>query len=176
MTMLGHLLLREGKLDQAMEWFNRSLAYMQQMEHVYKESFVALTYVGVGTIFLERAEYQKAIEQFTKACDLMKLYPKALGIGFHFIKAKLGLAKAYMKSEFSNESTESLKEAEKLFRAKQELDFHWAWDCGDALTEFEFAIYFAMAGKQDQSREWLRRAREHGFADSRRIDSLQLQQ
>ncbi|NUM76981.1 protein kinase [candidate division KSB1 bacterium] len=165
LTLLGNLYFRQNQLDAAWDWYQRSLQRLEKSDHVYRETLMALTYCGLGNVHLGRSNYGEALVEFRRACERIAKHPKALGVGYFLIKARLGLAKAFHQLEMSRESKQQFQEALALFRNKSELDFSWIWEASDVQAYYDIASYHAMAQHRKEAFSYLKKAVMGGWGD-----------
>jgi serine/threonine protein kinase/tetratricopeptide (TPR) repeat protein len=165
LTLMGNLHLRRGQFELALDWYRRSLAILQGVDHVYRDPFQSLTYCGYGAIDLIRGQYDTALDHFKTALNLISRHSRSLGIGYFLIKAYLGLASAFFTLGVNVESKKYYEKAASLFKTKEGYDFNWIWEGCDAQVHYDFAAYFAFLNKKGEALESLRRAVECGWRD-----------
>ncbi|MCX6567452.1 MAG: protein kinase [Candidatus Aminicenantes bacterium] len=165
LTLMGNLHLRQGQLDLARTWYERSLALLERVDHVYREPFQSLTYCGLGALDFSQGRYDKALLEFKRAEDLISRNPRSLGIGYFLLRSYLGQARAYFALGDISESKKYFEKALELFRTKQGFDFNWIWEGCDAQVHYDIAGYFALLNKEPEVIENLRRAAALGWRD-----------
>jgi serine/threonine protein kinase/Tfp pilus assembly protein PilF len=165
LTLMGNLCLRQGHLDQAQSWYQRSLALLEGVDHVYREPFKSLTYCGLGTFYFCRGQYDEALLEFKKAETLISRNPRSLGIGYFLLRAYLGQARTYFALGESAESKKYFKKAAHLYKTKLDFDFNWIWEGCDAQVHYDLAGYFALLNKREEALENLRLAVRLGWRD-----------
>lgn len=165
LTLLGNLYFRQNQLDVAWDWYQRSLQRLEKSDHVYRETLTALTYCGLGDIHFRRRLFDEALSEYKCACDRIAKYPKALGVGYFFVKARLGLAKAFHQLEMIREEKQQFREALALFENKSGLDFSWIWEACDAQMHYEIASYHALAQHRKEAFSYLKKAVQCGWSD-----------
>jgi serine/threonine protein kinase/tetratricopeptide (TPR) repeat protein len=165
LTLLGNFHLRQGQLDQAQSWYQRSLALLEGVDHVYREPFKSLTYCGLGTIHFNQGRYDGALFEFKRAEDLISRHPRSLGIGYFLLRAYLGQARTYYALGDISESKKQFEKAADLYKTKQGFDFNWIWEGCDAQVHYDMASYFALLNKKQKAIENLRQAVALGWRD-----------
>jgi len=165
LTLMGNLYSRQQKLDKAQEWYARSLALLEKSDHVYRGSFLVLTYYGLGMAALNRSQYDKALDRFRKAFELISQNAKSLRIGYYLINVHLGMARASSKLGMIREEKEQFQKALALLESKKGYDFSWVWEGSDAQAYYEVASYHASKNQQDKALEYLQKAVSCGWRD-----------
>jgi tetratricopeptide (TPR) repeat protein len=165
LTLLGNLYFRQNQLEVAWDWYQRSLQRLEKSDHVYRETLTVLTYCGLGNIHFGRSNYGEALVEYRRACEHIAKHPKALGVGYFLVKARLGLAKAFHQLEMHREEKQQFREALALFENKSGLDFSWIWEVSDAQTYYEIASYHAVAQHRKEAFSFLRKAVQCGWSD-----------
>ena len=165
-ALLGNLYLRENQLEAAETWYLRSLKNLEKIDHMYCEVFLALTRLGIAQVEFRRSNYDVSLAECKKVADLVYQFPKAMGIGWIFLKCKIAQAMAFHQLEMLREAKRDLQEALDLFARKDSFDFSWIWEGSDAQTHQQFACYYALAGNPDKSLESLEKAIDCGWADA----------
>lgn len=164
-ALLGGLHLRLGNLDLAEEYFFQSLKRLSELDHAYKNPFVALTYCYLGRVSLDRGHYDEAVERFESSLSLISDHPKALGVGFFYIRARIGLALACHSLGISQEAAIQLDFALDAFNKREKMSFQSVFDGGDRQAHFDFATYYASTRKIRTAVSHLRKAIKHGWRE-----------
>ncbi len=165
LTLKGNLHLRQRQLDQARSWYQRSLALLEGVDHIYRESFKSLTYCGLGTLYFSQGRHDASLLEFKRAEALISQHPRSLGIGYFLLRAYLGQARTCFSLGDISESKRNFDRAMELFKTKQGFDFNWIWEGCDAQVHYDIARYFALLGNEDGALENLRRAVAQGWRD-----------
>jgi serine/threonine protein kinase/Tfp pilus assembly protein PilF len=165
LTLMGNLHLRQGQLDLARTWYERSLALLERVDHVYREPFQSLTYCGLGALYFSQGRYDEALLELKRAEDLISRYPRSLGIGYFLLRSYLGQARTYYALGDVSESKKHFEKAAYLYRTKQGFDFNWIWEGCDAQVHYDIASYFALLNKKQEVIENLRQAVALGWRD-----------
>ncbi len=167
LTLMGNLLLRQGRPHQAGEWYQRSLKILEKTDHVYSQAFLAMTYGGLARINTDDGEYDKALVNYRKAQTSIEKGRSGLGMGYILIIILMGMARACHSLGLTQESKQHYRAALKLLLEKKEYDFSWIWEGCDAQAHFEIASYHAHCNHPQEALEQLRKAIEYGWADWR---------
>jgi tetratricopeptide (TPR) repeat protein len=165
LTLMGNFHLRQGQLDQAQSWYQRSLVLLEGVDHVYREPFKSLTYCGLGTLCFNQGRHDEALLEFKRAEALISRHPRSLGIGYFLLRAYLGQAKTYFALGDISESKKYFERAAGLYKTKQGFDFNWIWEGCDAQVHYDMASYFALLNKKQEALKHLRRAIALGWRD-----------
>jgi len=165
LTLMGNLHLRRRQLDEALSWYQRSLAHLEGVDHIYREPFKSLTYCGLGAVYLNQGRYDEALLEYKRAETLISKHPRSLGIGYFLLRAYLGHARTCFALGDISESRKNFEKAADLYRTKERFDFNWIWEGSDAQVHYDIASYFALLNKKPEALENLRRAVALGWRD-----------
>lgn len=165
LTLRGNLALRQQHWDQAKNYLQRSVLRLEGLQHVYRDTFLALTYCSLGQLNFELKNYDQAMEAYQKAIDVVSQSPKAISIGFFVVKAYLGLAKVLHQVGRSHEENIHFQTALPLFTNKTEFNFLANWEASDAQMYYDVASYHAFVNHQPAALEYLQKAVNCGWAD-----------
>ena len=165
LTLMGNLHLRRGRRDEALSWYQHSLALLEAVDHIYKEPFKSLTYCGLGTLYFQQGRYDEALLEFKRAETLISRHPRALGIGYFLLRAYLGLARTHSALGDISDSKKHFEKAAELYRTKRGFDFNWIWEGCDAQVHYDMAGYFALLNKKQEALQNLRQAVALGWRD-----------
>jgi tetratricopeptide (TPR) repeat protein len=165
LTLLGNLHYRRRQYDQALKAYGRALQSLSKHEHVYREPFRALTHWGYGSVFFRQRRYDKSIENFRVAEDIVRASPKSLGIGYFLILTRLGMAKTFYRHGMRKDAQARFQTARELLDRKKEYDFNWVWEGSDGQSHYEMASYSALVRQKQEALGSLRKAVECGWAD-----------
>jgi len=165
LTLLGNLHYRRRQYDQALEAYGRALQSLSKQEHVYREPFRALTEWGYGSVFFRQRRYDKSLEHFRIAEEIIRANPKSLGIGHFMIITCLGMAKALYRHSMRKDAQVRFQTARGLLDRKKDYDFNWIWEGSDGQSHYEIASYSALVRERQGALGSLRKAVECGWAD-----------
>jgi serine/threonine-protein kinase len=164
-TSRGWLHLREGQPDRAADVFDRALAVMDKVGHVYNDTYRAWTYCGKGELAYRRGEYDNAVAEFARACEVASAHPEKMAIGHFLIRARLGLARALRQLGMRREEEREWRQAAALLAEGTGFDFSWSADTGEAVTQYALASYHAAAGRRAEAVAAIERAVAAGWSD-----------
>ncbi len=171
LTLRGNLALRRHEFDQACDYYQRSLARLEGIQHVYRESLLAQTYCGLGQVNFCLQNYDKALASYQKAVEIINSAPKAMGMGYILTRARLGLARVYHQLDRTQEATTQFDAAASLFRQKQGYNFNMTWEGNDAHAYYDFASYHALVNQPEEALQCLQKAVQCGWADLPTLES-----
>jgi tetratricopeptide (TPR) repeat protein len=171
LTMRGNLALRQQQLDLAQDLYQRSLLRLEGAQHVYRDFFMALSHCGLGQIHFNRRNYDKAIEAYQQALEVIKSHPQGLSLGYFLVKAHLGMAKAYYQLMVIREAKSHFDAALPLFTNKQGADFSYTWEATDAQMYYDVASYHALMNHPQETFAYLHQALAGGWADLPTLES-----
>ena len=165
LTMMGNLHFRQQQLDEAVDCYERALEILEKVNHLYKHQFVVWTYCGIGDIHLNLRANDKALQNYKSACGLIDKNPKAIGMGYCFVRGHLGMAKAFWKLGMKREAKEWSEEALKLISDKKGFDFNWIWEGSDTQAYYDIASYNALTNRYEEAIKYLRKAVDCSWGD-----------
>src|SRR5439155_1643917 len=165
LTLRAGLDLREGRWVEARTRLRRALERYEGTDHVYAEAFAALSYCGLAEIEEHAANFDRAVEHYSRAGEIIAQHPERLGVGYLRVKAGFGLASAFHRLHMRRDEARQVEDACRLLERKQEYDFNWMWEGSDAQAQYDLARYHAAAGHQEEALRALRRAATYGWGD-----------
>ena len=165
LTLRAGLDLREGRWEDARTRLRRALERYEGTDHVYAEAFAALSYCGLAEIEERASNYDRAVEHYTRAGEIIAQHPERLGVGYLRVKAGLGLARAFHQLHMRRDEARQVEDACRLLERKQDYDFNWMWEGSDAQAQYDLARYHAAAGHQEEALRALRGAATYGWGD-----------
>ncbi len=171
LTLRGNLALRRHEHEQAIDYYQRSLARLQGIQHVYRESLMAQTYCGLGQVNFYLKNYDQALASYQQAVEIITAAPKAMGMGYILTRARLGLARVYHQLGRTQEANAQFDAAALLFRQKQDFNFNMTWEGNDAHAYYDFACYHAFVNHPQEALECLQKAVQCGWADLPTLES-----
>lgn len=164
-SLLGGLHLRLGNLDQAEQYLFQSLKQLSELNHAYKDTFVSLTFCYLGRISLDRGRYDEAVERFESALSLISDHPNALGVGFFYVRACIGMALACHRLGIRSEASIQLDSALNAFNKRKKMSFQNVFDGGDRQAHYDFATFYASTGNVSEAVSHLLRAVKLGWRE-----------
>lgn len=165
LTLLGNFYFRQNQLEVARDWHQRSLQRLEKSDHVYRETQIALTYCGLGSIHFGQGLYSETLIEYRRASEHIAKHSKTLGAGYLLVKARIGLAKAFHQLEMIREEKQQFREALELFENKQGFDFSWMTEVCDAQVWYDIATYYALAQRRKEAYDALKKAVRCGWSD-----------
>ncbi|MFQ5675725.1 MAG: hypothetical protein ACE5G1_07505, partial [bacterium] len=96
--------------------------------------------------------------------------PKALGVGYFLVYARLGLASAFHKLGMKRETDEQFQAALRLFHDKKGYDFSLIWEGSDAQVSYRIAAHYAISNRHKEALQNLRKAVDWGWRDGRLLE------
>ncbi len=169
-TMLGRVSARTGATGEARSRYRRALEVSGDVKHVYSVPMAALARLGLAEADLRERRPEDALTTLRQAMGTIEKAPRALGIGWFCVKAKIGLARAFSTLFMRREETAALAEALELREAKDCFDFSCIWEGGEMEMEMDLAVYHAESGRQEEAVSSVLRAAEFGWRETRRVE------
>ncbi|HEX9972876.1 MAG TPA: tetratricopeptide repeat protein, partial [bacterium] len=171
LTLRGNLAIRMHQLDQASDYYQRSLVRLEGIQHVYRDSLMAQTYCGMGQVSFNLNNYDKALEAYQKAIAVITASPRAMGIGYILNRARLGLSKCYHQLGITSVAKDQFEAAMPIFTQKQGFNFNMIWEGNDAHMFYDVASYHAFVNHPQEALEYLQKAIHCGWADLPTLES-----
>ena len=165
LTLRAGLDLREARWEDARGRLRRALEHYEGTDHVYAEAFTALSYCGLAEIEEQAGNYDRAVEHYTRAGEIIAQHPHRLGVGYLRVKAGLGLARTFHRLHMRRDEVQQVNDACRLLEHKQDYDFNWMWEGSDAQAQYDLARYRAAVGHREEALQALRRAVTWGWGD-----------
>jgi tetratricopeptide (TPR) repeat protein len=171
LTLLGNLRLRQGRPDEARTLYEESLQYLDSFEHVYRDTFKALTYCGLGEVAFRGGWYDAALEYFGQAVDLAESRPERLGIGYFFVKGCAGMGRAFFALDVNPQARERIERATAALAAESGFDFLAMWEGNHGQAHFDLARAAALINEPDQACSHLEEAVRLGWGDLNEVEA-----
>jgi len=165
LTLRGNLAVRQQQYASALDYYQRALVRLEGIQHVYRDSLIALTYCGIGRLYFEQAFFDQALTAYKQAIDSITASPRSMGIGYVLTRAHLGLAKVYYQFAMIREGYAEFEIARSLFLLKQDFNFNMIWEGNDAHAYYDLASYNSFTNHLPAALEYLQKAVECGWAD-----------
>ena len=113
----------------------------------------------------QAGNYDRAVEHYTRAGEIIAQHPHRLGVGYLRVKAGLGLARTFHRLHMRRDEVQQVNDACRLLEHKQDYDFNWMWEGSDAQAQYDLARYRAAVGHREEALQALRRAVTWGWGD-----------
>ena len=154
-----------GEASAALSLLDLAIARYSRMDHVYAEAMTAWATFCRGRLAECSADFGNAKRDFEEACRLAETNDRRLGIGAHWVNAKLGLARiAYRRGE-QDVSDALLADAEHMLEHKDRFPWFSMVGSSDVGSYFELAATHARRNEAEQALRALERAVSLGWAD-----------
>jgi tetratricopeptide (TPR) repeat protein len=171
-TVQGHMFRRKGDWSQARLAYERSLEFLEQSQHVYRNSFLAQTWCGLGDVEFARGSYDTALTHYGKVLELTLAEPMQTSNGFSYVRANARMAKAYNLMGVHNLSEKKMQHAVDTLHKREGMSFFWMWDSCDAQVHFDLASAYAELRRNDDAINSLEEAAVRlGFRDLHAIEA-----
>jgi serine/threonine-protein kinase len=162
--------IHSDELDAAEPLLELAISTYPRIDHVYAETMTAYAHFIRGILDERRGNDAAAEKSFRASCEVAGANDHRLGIGAHWIKSKLGLARtAYRRAD---ESASDLALLEALHMQSKRPRFVWGYILGssDAATHYEAAAAHAVRGERAECLDALRTAADFGWADLNQLN------
>ncbi|MCI0515623.1 protein kinase [candidate division KSB1 bacterium] len=165
LTLRGNLAVRQQQYEAALDYYQRSLARLEGIQHVYRDSLIALTLCGMGQVHYQQNHFDLALEIYQQAIASITAAPRAMGMGYILTRARLGLAKVDHQFALLREGRAEAEAARSLLIQKQGFNFNMIWEGNDAHAYYDLASYHAFVNHLSEALEYLQKAVDCGWAD-----------
>ena len=127
---IGYVLRKEGKLTEALDYYQLSLDRSSQLGEEGR-TYTAATLNGMGTLYLDQKNYEKALEYYQQSLELHLALNKAIGIAAnynnisqaYYFMGDYAQAKAYLeKSRAIKEKLNDLQGLGNIYHNLGDLD------------------------------------------------------
>lgn len=159
-----------NELDAAEPLLDLAIRSYPGMDHVYAETQAAYAYFMRGILEEHRGNNQAAESSFHASCEMAESHEHRLGIGAHWTKSKLGLARtAYRRGD---RAASDVALAEALAMNADKSRFVWGWIMGSAEAEtlYEAAATHAVRREIPECIAALRIATDFGWSDLNQLN------
>ncbi len=161
----GMLHLREGELDAAATLLREVDSVLHTTDHLYTKAFRALIQCGLGETAYRQGACDVAVEHFTRAQEVAEQHPSRIGMGYLYVRAQLGLAKAFHQLGARGEASKQFALATAVFPNRTRFDFSWMWEGSEPQAYFDLASCLAARGEREHALSNLREAVAAGWGD-----------
>jgi tetratricopeptide (TPR) repeat protein len=160
-----------GDAREAIALLDLAIATYPAVDHVYSETMTAWATFWRGCVAEREGDCGRAQREFESACRIAESNDHRLGIGSHWVKAKLGLARmAYRLGEYSV-SDALLAEAVQMLETRSRFVWFTVFGCSHAEACFEIASARALRLEDNLALEALETAVRFGWADAHQLSS-----
>ena len=158
-----------GETGDAFILLDQAIAKYSGMDHVYAEMMTAWAMFNRGRVAEREADYGNAGRDFEDACRIAEAHDHRLGIGSHWVNAKLGLARMAWHRGARDASELLLAEAVTMLEDQPRFLWTSAPGCSRPEAYYELAATHACRNGADQALEALGAAVRFGWADARQL-------
>lgn len=161
--------VNSGETTEAMALFDAAIAKYSGMDHVYAETMTAWATTCRGCLAERLGDHRSAESDFLAAVAIAEENEHRLGIGAHWIRAKLGLARLAHRRAAPAESASLLDAAIEMRETKRR--FVWINISGSTTADSHYAIAAThmMRGEFALGLSALESAVRHGWADRNQL-------
>jgi eukaryotic-like serine/threonine-protein kinase len=160
---------RAGETGDALILLDQAIAKYSGMDHVYAEMMTAWALFNRGRVAEREADYGNAGRDFENACRIAEGHDHRLGIGSHWVNAKLGLARLAWRRGAREASELLLGEAVTMLKDQPRFLWTSAPGCSRPEAYYELAATHACRNGADQALDALGVAVRLGWADARQL-------
>ncbi len=125
--LLGEMLRRTGKLQDARRYCMRGLDAVEKSDHMYRDTLRGVCLCSLGRTALDQGDMGAATAAFNQAIAHLHGRSRALGGGHLLVQAMAGLAQV-------REDSTLLDKACHLFVNREQFSFHYFVSCSDDVT------------------------------------------
>jgi tetratricopeptide (TPR) repeat protein len=153
------------ELDAARPLLDHAIATYPGMDHVYAATMSAYAHFVRGCLEEHRGDNAAAEKDFRAVRTIADSNEHALGIGAHWVKSSLGLARCAHRRGDKSASDAALSAAIGMQSERRRFVWGWILGCADAATYYEIAATHATRGETSECLAALRKAVDFGWAD-----------
>ena len=154
-----------GEAEGALPLLDLAIAKYSGMDHVYAEMMTAWATFTRGRLMEGEGDVDSAARDFECACRIADANDHHLGIGSHWLNAKLGLARVAWRRGSPEVSDQLLLDAVTMLERKHRFVWTSVVGCSQPEAYYELAATHALRGAGDQALEALDVAARLGWAD-----------
>lgn len=162
--------LNSGELPNARQLLDLAAEEYSAMDHVYAETMTAYAFFVRGSLAEREGDDPAAERDFLKCCEIADRNEHRLGIGAHWVKSRLGLARIAFRRGDHDRSSKLLKEALDMHSGKSRFVWSWILGCSQAEILYEAAATHAARDESAQALEALEGAVALGWADLHQLN------
>jgi len=164
--LLGGAWLRRRDWDQASRWYDQAIQRLAAVDHMYRETVLALSACGIGDARLRQGDLSGASAEYRRAWRTIKEFPRMMGGERAHTRALAALATTYAAQGDSARGREMAEEAaerlDRLFRQPQS----WVWEAATPQLCHCLAAALLRLGDSQGALDLLARAVEKGWRDA----------
>jgi len=159
-----------NELDAAAALLDLAITTYPTMDHVYAETMTAFAYFVRGALEEQRGNDEAAERSFRASCRIAESNDHRFGIGAHWTKSKLGLARTAHRR--GDDAASDLALIEALHMQTKRPRFVWGFILGgtEGATYYEVAATHAVRGETAECLATLRTAADFGWADMNQLN------
>lgn len=135
------------------------------IDHVYSETMTAHAYFARGALWEREGDLAAARRDFESACAVAESHEHRLGIGAHWVKSRLGLARLAHRAGDHGMAGRLVDEALATRAGKTRFVWSYIMGCSEAETLYELSATHAVRGNAQAAVDALEEAVQFGWAD-----------
>jgi len=171
LTLLGNLRFRQGRYDEARTLYEDSRKYLESFDHVYRDTFMAQTFCGLGDVAFTAGDFDEALEYFGQAVDMARAKPERLGIGYFFVRGCAGMGRAYYALDVNHQAREQIELAVAALVSGSNFNFLAMWEGNYAQAHFDLARATSMIHEPEEACGHLKKAVDLGWRDMAELET-----
>jgi serine/threonine-protein kinase len=164
-VLLATIWLRRGEYDQARKGYQEAVEFISNVDHMYREAYLALGACGLGDTNLRANCLAEALLDYQRALRITKEFPRMLGLQRVQARTLAGLAAA---CAVQGETTRAKQYLNAAVEKTAEL-FHqpqtWIWHAGLPYLYYTIGVAHAAMGESTIAVEALENAARAGWRD-----------
>ena len=159
------LAIREGRLADAETGIGELLVKMDRAEHVYTQVYRGLAMLARADLAALDGFWDRVVAENLRVRELALQNRHRLGMGHLYVRAQVGLAKAFLGLGDRQEAGRAFELGWAVFRNPGEWDLSWGLDMNEATDWINLAGYYASAGRRSDAISALVEAVDRGWGD-----------
>jgi tetratricopeptide (TPR) repeat protein len=169
--ILAGISMRRMDWVKALEWHERGLAYLATIDHMYRETGIALNACGMADVHLRQGNTDQALADLHRAWRVVREFPRMMANNRILTRTMAGMAAVYAAQGECARAEQLLNEAS----SHLETVFSNPGGFIHGVSTFEICYAVALAhirlNHLGPARDLLTKAVEKGWRDSRWLES-----
>jgi serine/threonine-protein kinase len=161
------LALRRGDHLAAGDQLQELIERIPRLQHVYTRALEGVARCALGEVALRSGEPDVAVAEFCQVLELADRHSERLAMGFLFVRAHAGMARAFFALNARREGERHLSVALDAFQSGQEWDFGWIGALGlcRLFACLDLAVPLLESGRPLEATTFLEEAVDIGWGD-----------
>lgn len=168
-ALLGAVLARQGRYEEAWRGLDRALASLAATDHVYTAAFAALCRCHQAKLLLRRQQYSAALPLIREARLQLEENRTSLAVGWFRVWLEVLTAAVFHRLSMLNDEKKAVARAVDLLETHEGYDFSGVWESGTGALLYELADYYALSRQPEKAVATLEKAVASGWREHPRL-------